>query len=257
MNAERLRLQDRLEQVEFDLAELDDQVDSGELDPETAERLRATYAAERDEVQRELEQVSGDHPPSPVRSRRRMLIGTAILGIGAIVVIAAAVVSLRDRDPGGAATGGIVDEVVSDGGVDLSTVTNEELEAVVAQNPGVVGMRMALARRYFQAGDFSKALDHYLIVLEAGENPEALANVGWMTHLSGRSDLAVSFLTRALEIAPDYPQASWFLGLTLYEGRGDPCGAIEHFEDVLDAEAAPADVRAGAERLLRAAEEAC
>ena len=258
MNAGLLRLRDRLEQIEIDLAELEEQVDAGELDEVTADRLRSTYLAERDEVQSEVDRAEQD--PSSARRERprgRVLVGAVILGVGALVIVAAAIVSLQDRDPGGSATGGIVDDVVRDGGVDLSTVTNEELEAVVAQNPGVVGMRMALARRYFDAGDFSKALEHYLIVLEVEEHPEALANVGWMTHVSGRSDLAVTFVSRSLEIAPDFPQARWFMAVIRYEGLDDACGSIGHFDRVLADDGLPDDIRPVAEQLLQEAKEAC
>jgi hypothetical protein len=258
VNAERVRLRDRLDQVELDLGDLDDQVDAGELDVVTADRLRATYVAERDEITRALDSIEAGAETVPSRrSRPRMMAGAAILAIGAVVVIVAAVVSLQDRDPGGSATGGIVDDVVEQGGVDLSTVTNEELEAVIAQNPDVVGMRLALARRYFDASDFSNALDHYMVVLEAGEHPEALANVGWMTHLSGRSDLAETFVARALVLAPKSPQVHWFMGVILYEGLGDACGAIAHFELVLSFDDLPGDVRAAAARMVGAAREAC
>lgn len=258
MNAELVRLRDRLDQVELDLGDLEEQVDAGELDVVTADRLRATYVAERDEITLALDSIEAVAQIVPSRrSRPRMMIGAAILGIGAVVIIVAAVVALQDRDPGGSATGGIVDDVVQQGGVDLSTVTNEELEAVVAQNPGVVGMRLALARRYFDAGDFSNALDHYMIVLEAGEHPEALANVGWMTHLSGRSDLAESFVSRALILAPDSPQAHWFMGVILYEGLGDACGSVGHFELVLGFGDLPEEVRVVSADLLDAARGAC
>lgn len=258
MNAELLRLRDRLQQIEVDLAGVDEQVDAGELDEATADRLRSTYVVERDEVQRELDQAESDPDRvRPERSRRRVVVGAVILGVGALVIVVAAVVSLQDRDPGGTATGGIVDEAVQEGGVDLSTVTNEELEAVVAENPGVVGMRMALARRYFDAGDFSNALEHYLIVLDVDEHPEALANVGWMTHVSGRSDLAVTFVARAVEIAPNFRQARLFLAVILFEGLGDACASIEHFEGVLENDDVPDDIRVVAEELLTAAREAC
>ena len=93
---------------------------------------------------------------------------------------------------------------------DLDDVTNDQLEAVVAANPDVIGMRLALARRYFEEGSFDRALDHYFEVLDREQHPEALTNIGWMTHLSNRSDIAIEYLDAALQRRPDYLPATWF-----------------------------------------------
>ncbi len=86
-------------------------------------------------------------------------------------------------------------------------VTDEELEQVVAENPEITGMRLALAERYFVAGEFDRAVDHYLVVLEQDpENVAALAAVGWMTHLSGSLRRGATYVERALAIEPDYAQ---------------------------------------------------
>ena len=104
-------------------------------------------------------------------------------------------------------------------------------------------MRLALARRYMEANDFSSALDHYMIVLEGGQHPEALANVGWMTYLSGRPDVAVSFVEQALAVQPDYPLAYWYLATIRFDGLGDLPGAVEPLRALLSYDDLPADMR--------------
>ncbi len=252
MNAVRAGLEDQLAQVRQDLTEIDEQVAGGEVDAATAQRLRATYESEADRLQGQLEAVEADSEPGTGRSRTRMLAGALVLGIGAMVIVAAAILSLGDRAPGGNLTGGIASDVIAGEGVDLEDVTTDEMEAVVAANPEVVRMRLALARRYFEAGDFDLALDHYMVILEdqGVSDPEALANVGWMTALSGRPDVARTFVDRALDIQPDFPQAYWFLGniAMLLDDRG---GARSAFEKLLSYEVLPDDIRDAAEASLR------
>ena len=248
-------LQDKLEQVDRDIAEVDEQVAAGELDGPTAEELRATYRRERRRVLDEIDAlVASPAATTQSRDRRRVFAGAVLLLAGFAVVSVLLVNAVQQRAPGDLATGGIATDVAT-GDVDLATVTNEEMEAVVADNPQVVGMRLALARRYFDAGEFDKALDHYLVVLEQEpDQPEALASIGWMTYLSDRPDVAESYVERALATAPDYIQGYWFLGNIRLVGLGDSAGAIDPLERLLDfGDIVPDDIRVAAEALLEEA----
>jgi tetratricopeptide (TPR) repeat protein len=111
-------------------------------------------------------------------------------------------------------------------------------------------MRLALARRYFDAGEFTPALDHYMIILDTEQNPEALANVGWMTYLSGRPDVAATFVEESLVRDPSYLPAIWFLANIRFEGLDDPAGAREPLERLIAADGVPDDVRGAAEAML-------
>ena len=244
-------LADQLEQVDRDLAELDEQVASGELDGATAEELRATYRTERTRIEAEIAELGATGPAAgPGRDRTRALIGTlAVLAAFAVVTVVL-INTVQQRGPNDLVTGGVATDVAA-GGVDLSQVTNEEMEQVVAANPDVPAMRLALARRYFEAGEFEKALDHYLIVLDQSPNdPEALASIGWMTFLSDRADVAEAYVERALQSDPDYVQAYWFLGNIRLLGLGDAAGAVEPLERLLSYEGLPEEIRTQAEDLL-------
>ena len=180
-----------------------------------------------------------------------MLIGAAILAVGAIAIVASGLVSLRSDTPERSATDGVATDVLESGGDgnELASVTNEEMEAVIAANPTVVGMRLALAGRYVEDGDHSAALDHYLIVLD--QNPdqeEALAMVGWLTFLAGEPELAEPFVAKSLAVEPDYPLALWFLGNILLV-TGDHDGASRAIERLLTYDLS-SDVRAEADALL-------
>lgn len=226
--------------IEEDRADLARQVALGEVDEDTALRLLATYETE----------VAAAPKPSAARSRLpRIITGTAILVIGVAAVVFAVVKAIEDRPPGGFATGGVAAEAPPD----LSSVSNEELEAVIAANPDVVPMRLALARRYFNAGDFSAALPHYLSVLEIERDPEALANLGWMAYLNDHADVAAGYLEESLAVAPDYLPAQWFLANVRLFGLEDPAGAEPLIRKVLEADGVPDDIRATAEGMLEQA----
>lgn len=223
-----------------EITDLDRQVVDGDIDASTADLLRAKYSAELAGLLAGIGEASVDgsngdggpgvdseNPVEAVGARRRgrlsgrALVGAGVVGVAIVVIGAFAVVSLDSGQPAGVE--GVAGDVLgAEGGVDLSTITNEQMEQIVAQNPDVVGMRLALARRYFEAGEFDRALDHYFAVLEREQHPEALANIGWMTYLSGRPDIAVGYLEAALQRQPDYLPAQWFIAnvyVTL--GRND------------------------------------
>lgn len=167
------------------------------------------------------------HVEPIARSPRRALVGAGLAALAGGAVLVMATQAVVERPAGGFVTGN------DPGGRDLSEVTNQEMEEVVAANPDLVGMRLALADRYFLAGEFSPAVDHYLEVLQRRPNePEALSRVGWMAYLSSEPETAAGYLERALEAAPDYPEATWFLANVRLYGLDDPQGALPLLESL-------------------------
>ncbi|HEX9643814.1 MAG TPA: cytochrome c-type biogenesis protein CcmH [Acidimicrobiia bacterium] len=276
---ERARLAEHLRQIAGDVQELDGQVAAGEIDEarrrdladgyeDEAVPLRARLAVldEVDGLERDLADLRariGDATdPSEdaelidrvtkierdlegrvpaATSPRRALAGAAILAAGALSV---SLLLVRDTGAGDGV------DVPSPPPIDLSTITVEELEAVVARNPDVIGMRLALAQLYMDQGDVSAALGHFGQVLERERNPEALAWVGFISWQAGELDAAESFLDEALQRAPDYPQAQWWLANLLFFDRDDPEGAAPLLEAMLASADLPDDVRVQAEDLL-------
>ena len=189
-----------------------------------------------------------------------MLSGSRLLAVGFVLIAVIGVglwlVSNTGSDTAGVE--GVAEDVVSGDAVSLADVTNEEMEAVVAQNPDIAPMRLALAERYFVEGDFQNALRHYMYVLETMgvKDPTALANVGWMTYLSGVPDVAESFVEESLAVQPDGGIAFWYLAAIRFDGLNDPAGAIEPLQSLLAYEELPDEIRTNAEEMLAAAEAA-
>jgi tetratricopeptide (TPR) repeat protein len=246
-----------LQQIEFlneEIADVDAQRKAGDIDPETADRLRSRYTAELEALVASRTAQTDDAVPSSnplARISTRSLIGIGVVGTAVLLIAIFAVASLRGSGPSGIE--GVVGDAFSGEGRDLSLVSNEEMETVVAQNPDVVPMRLALARRYFEAGEFDKALDHYFRVLDREKHPEALANIGWMTYLSGYPDIAVEYVEEAVDVDPTYLTARWFLG-NIYASLGRNDEAIVMLTSVVTADETPQEVKDAAVDLIRQAE---
>jgi tetratricopeptide (TPR) repeat protein len=248
---------EQIDLLHEELADIDAQVRVGDLDTDTASKIRARYEADLAALESAVaasiqSQVDGEQEPDDVTARKR-LDQRALVAIGlvAVVLVVIGVFAVRSLStPTVVGADGIVGEVLrGEGQVDLSTISNDEMEAVVAENPDIVPMRLALARRYFEAGEFDKALDHYFEVLNRERNAEALANIGWMTYLSQRPDIAANYVEVALEIQPDFLAAQWFLG-NIYTtlGRVDEAEAL--LLAVVASTDVPDNVRQSARELL-------
>ncbi len=252
MTLETNRIQEQITQTERDLVEIEEQAAIGEIDVETADMLRIRYAAERQRLLGELneEPSKDDHgldAASLVTPRR--LAGAAVLVVAAAALAIGVTQAVGSGEP---AVEGIAADVLAGQAVNLDDISNEEMEVVVAQNPDIAPMRLALADRYFTDGDFSNALTHYLYVLETlgVQDGSALANVGWMSFLSGVPDVAASFVEQSLVVQPDGGIAFWYLANIRFVGLGDAAGAVDPLDQLLGYDNLPGDLKAEAESLL-------
>lgn len=235
-----------IEMLHQELADVERQLMEGDIDEATATRLTDKYTAELDALitarSGHDDDSAGDEAATkPVWLTARAKAGILIMTVAILGIAVFAVTSLVSNTPSGV-EGVAQDALMGSNTRDLSTVTNEELEEVVAENPGVIPMRLALARRYFEAGEFDKALEHYLVVLSVEQHPEALANVGWMTYLSGYDELAVGYLEAAVERDPTYLTARWFLG-NVYASLGRKDEAIVMLVSVVSADETPQEIK--------------
>lgn len=218
-----------------DLAELEQQHREGLVDDATADRLFARYAREAlDHAATQPEDGPPDHQPGPARRspwvRRLGLVTLAGAVAGAVTVG----LETSDRAPGEFVTGN--EAVAAPSGRDLSEVTNQEMEEVVAQNPDIVPMRLRLGHRYLDDGDLDRAVDHYLEVLDRENHPEAMSHLGWILFLDGRTDLAAPLLEESRQLDPQDLEARWFHANVLLYGQDDPGAAVPLLEGLLGAE---------------------
>lgn len=185
--------------------------------------------------------TSGEHP----RRGRPGLMSGLLLGVALIGVLVVAAVSIAERDGPNVGVADLEDQ-------DLSDVSNETMEAVIAanlDNPQIIGMRLALAERYFGIGDYRAAFPHYLSVADASEATAdevsaALIRLGWMAwDGNGAVDAAIGMFDQALAIDADSTTARYLKGQVLWCGNEDFEGAASLFDEVLANDDLPNDSR--------------
>lgn len=173
--------------------------------------------------------------PAQQRSRARRLAPLLALAGAFAVIVVVAGFFLQDRE--GPASG-----VANLAGQDLDDISNETMEAVIAANsdhPQVDGMRLALAERYYEAGDFRSAFPHYLAVAESSKATEtgavtALIRLGWMAwEGNGEVATAVKLFDEALAIDAESDTARYLKAQVLWCGAEQRDEAEGLLEEVL------------------------
>jgi tetratricopeptide (TPR) repeat protein len=242
---------DLIAQVRRDLAEVAEQLASGELDETTAHKLTTTYEAEISRLAAGSE--TSESPPTNRRSGTRFLIGAAVLIVAFAGITWAASGAIVGREPD-AFSG-------PDRQVDLESISNEQMIEVISANadiPEVNRMRLALAERYFESGEYSEALTWFQSVLDAEPSPfeesEALGRVGWMILDSGDAETALRFVDMSLDANPANLEATYFRGL-IYARLGRTPEALADLREVAASSDLPDDVRAVVTEAIAALED--
>ena len=244
----RRRLEEAADQARRDLAELDEQQSTGEIDEETGRLLRARYLKDLETARQGLSEVP-DEPPV-TRSRGRMLAGAAVIAVG--IAIAVGLVGNFIQTPDDATLTGIA----SNPEFDPDNFSNETLEATLLSFEGdpeaiaqTMPMRFRLAERYFESQDYDRAFGHYRRIIESDPEPDlasaALTRVAWIVWVgNGLTDLALQTVDQALTAAPDNVEAVYVKAQIVWCGIDDPDGAVPLLASVLASDQIDEAVRA-------------
>lgn len=250
MNPDRDRLEELRDLALRDILDVDQQVEAGELSQEEANELRREYEHQALDALNRLRALSATTEPASAtdsddsddvtqaHSWRAVVTGRRVLyALGISLTVSAAFLvqdSLLDRPAGGLVTGNeVLQPAPSSSPRDLSEVTNQELEAVVEANPDVVGMRLALARRYLDEGRYDLAVVHYGKVLtQEPKNPEALTHLGWVMLQVDRPKEAAELVDQAVVVDPDLSDAWWVQANVRLYGLKDPVAAISSLDSL-------------------------
>jgi tetratricopeptide (TPR) repeat protein len=214
------------------LRDLDQERDASDIDEADYRTLHDDYTARAAAVLRTIESASeraaaAEHGPThvsgsvprrpgtktkPTGTRhtsrsRRLVIGVTIV----VLVAAAAGVALTsftgNRTGGGNSSG---------------------------QATSATASHVAKAQQLEGQGKAAEALKEYDAAIAADpSNVVALTYKGWLLGRAGFNDPAMAALDKAIATNPGYPDAHFFRGMVLYQGRNDPAGAVPEFEDYL------------------------
>lgn len=130
----------------------------------------------------------------------------------------------------------------------------QQLEQVVAAQPQNMEARRRLGDLHFAQDRFDHALEQYLVVLERfPQQAPTLARAGWIAFEGGDSDTAQRLVRESLAVAPDDPEALWYLAQIRMHGLDDPRGAVAPLRRLLARDDLDAQLRRDVRRLLAAA----
>jgi tetratricopeptide (TPR) repeat protein len=250
VTAERDVVEARKAQALRDLVEVERQRQAGEIDGETAEHLTRIYEAEVVAARARAEAPSGRlslgwivtlarHPRRHVAARVRSWPPSSHSDQRA------GQCSRPCRPPGG--------------GRGPSTVTDEEMEAVIAENPSVTPMRLSLIERYLREGNLEKAKEHAQLALDndpsAADREQALKYLGWTTAALGDPHGGADLLNQSIALDPTDLDAKWFLANVELTQLDDPSAAATLLREIL-AQPISDTQRTSVEAKLKEAEQA-
>jgi hypothetical protein len=169
-----------------------------------------------------------ERAPDAPASDRRVILG---LAAGAVVAVVALVLLLGTGDDAEQAAPSTTATTM-----DLSSVPNEDLERVVAENPDVVPMRLALVERYLRGNELANAQRHAeeaaVRATTVDDRARALRYLGWSTALLGDPAQGEGILVQSLALAPSDRDGLYFLGRVRYELLGRPDLALGPLEQL-------------------------
>lgn len=260
LGGERERLEEERAYLLGRLASLERDLDSGEIDPESAESLREDYVARAAGVLRSLERLAereraenaAEKAPTEARSTGTSTSAPAG-GRADGDVDLAGLDEVERLEPGPflgrfgiVAAAGVLALVlvlgalaVSGGGTSrVAAASAGAPSAATASNPRAVASELFQARTLENQGRDVQALQLFQQVLQADpRNPEALSYEGWLLREAGlsahNSSLASegrASIQAAVAVDPGYPDAHALLGYILFVDDRDAAGAAAQFE---------------------------
>jgi cytochrome c-type biogenesis protein CcmH/NrfG len=124
-------------------------------------------------------------------------------------------------------------------------VTPEQQKAMVDQavapllatfktNPGDFNTIVRLANLYFDGQQYPEAVKYYqLAVKSQPTNADLLTDLGTSIWYMGDADGAIAEFQTALKYRPDHPGTLFNLGIVRWQGKLDPKGAVQAWEQLL------------------------
>lgn len=213
------------------LADLDAEHAAGELSDDRYRQLHDRYTVQAATVLRaleRLERLEREAPATPGpeprrRARRRVaagvLMAAVLAGGGALLVTAAG-----DRQPGQTITGN----------AQLATADLEALARTARQRPDDADVQLAYGSALLEARRFVDALRAFDTAARLDPtNPVPKAYGGWIVFVAGLTDEALTRLDAAVSTDPSYPDARFFRGMVLLQGRRDEAAALADLREYM------------------------
>ena len=115
----------------------------------------------------------------------------------------------------------------------LAQATAPLLDAV-NKDPNDYDSLVKLGNLFYDGQQFPKAIQYYERALAIHpDNPDVRTDMGTAYWYTGDADKAVAAMERSLKYRPGHPQTLFNLGWVRWQGKQDPKGAIEAWQQLL------------------------
>ena len=110
----------------------------------------------------------------------------------------------------------------------------EPLLEAVNKNPNDYDSLVQLGNLYYDAQQYPNAIQYYerALVIHP-ENPDVRTDMGTAYWYTGNADKAVEAMQASLKYRPGHPQTLFNLGWVRWQGKQDPKGAIDAWQQLL------------------------
>jgi cytochrome c-type biogenesis protein CcmH/NrfG len=117
--------------------------------------------------------------------------------------------------------------------VELERASAPLLEAV-QRNPNDYDSLVKLGNLFYDAQQFPNSIQYYERALKIHpENPDVRTDMGTAYWYAGNANQALVAMETSLKYRPGHPQTLFNLGWVRWQGKADPKGAIEAWEQLL------------------------
>jgi cytochrome c-type biogenesis protein CcmH/NrfG len=136
----------------------------------------------------------------------------------------------------------------ADGSADQGTqpqLTPEQQKAMIDQavapllatlktNPDDIDTVVKVANLYYDGRQYPEAVKYYQIAAKSQpKNADLLTDLGTSLWYTGDADGAIAEFQKALKYQPDHPGTLFNLGIVRWQGKSDPKGAVQAWEELL------------------------
>jgi cytochrome c-type biogenesis protein CcmH/NrfG len=109
------------------------------------------------------------------------------------------------------------------------------LLAALKTNPDNFATIVKVANLYYDGRQFPEAIQYYRRAVDIQpHNADVLTDLGTSLWYTGDADQAIASFEQALKYRPDSPETLFNLGVVRWQGKMDPQGATQAWEDLLD-----------------------
>jgi tetratricopeptide (TPR) repeat protein len=218
------------------LRDLEREREAGDIDEVDYDTLRDDYTARAAGVLRALEAAR-----TPTRRPRRARPGPA-----------RPAADPPPRNRGRVIAVVVILVVAGAAGLAVATFSGQRVTGQGSSGPPAseTARHLTKAQQLDTQGKAVDALKEYDAAIKAdGTNVVALTYRGWLLARAGLTDVAMTSLDQALAVNRNYPDAHFFRGMVLYQGRHDAAGAVTEFETFL-ASNPPPEAAAAVQQVL-------